>query len=350
MEVQDIYGDEEVFVDIDYEKADLLGLNVDTVGKAIRTAVSGKVISDVNLNNKEVDLVLRYQEPYRQDIADLSRVKVLGRNGHLVPLSSFVHFRKENGTPHIKRFDYKRSKTVTANIDTNVISSVEANALVKQEFAGLKQKYKDISLVFGGEEESTKESMESLWNALILSIVGIFALLVFLFNSYLRPLIILSTIPLGLVGFSVAFALHGRPISFLALIGVIGLGGIIVNSGIVLITFIDELRREMSFEFEDVLVKASGMRLRAVVVSSLTTISGLLPTAYGIGGSDAILVPMTLAMAWGLTSGTILTLVWVPCAYAILEDLQQYSRRRSHRIQRIFRRSYASSSEEGVSS
>ena len=133
----------------------------------------------------------------------------------------------------------------------------------------------------------------------------------------------MTTIPLGLFGFSVAFFLHSRPVSFLALIGIIGLGGIIVNSGIVLISFIDEMRAEGEMTLDEILVKASGMRLRAVFVTSLTTISGLLPTAYGIGGNDALLIPMTLAMAWGLTSGTVLTLVWVPAAYAILEDLTQ---------------------------
>ena len=133
----------------------------------------------------------------------------------------------------------------------------------------------------------------------------------------------MTTIPLGLLGFSVAFFFHQRPISFLALIGVIGLGGIIVNSGIVLISFIDQMKEEGKLELHQILVKASGMRLRAVLVTSLTTISGLLPTAYGIGGNDPILIPMTLAMAWGLTSGTILTLVWVPCAYAILEDFSK---------------------------
>ena len=322
--VQDVVGDDEIYVDIDYQRADLLGLDVNNVGNAIRAAISGKAVSDVNLNNKEVDLFVRLGKDYRQDVEDLGRLKVLGRNGHLIPLSAFAHFRKESGTPQIKRFDYKRSRTVTANIDSEVISAVVANQVVKDTFARLKNEYKDVSLVFGGEEESTKESMESLWSALLLSLIGIFALLVFLLNSFLRPLIIMSTIPLGLVGFSIAFAFHQRPISFLALIGVIGLGGIIVNSGIVLITFIEELRRDSKASLEEVLVQASGLRLRAVVVSSLTTISGLLPTAYGIGGSDAILVPMTLAMAWGLTSGTTLTLVWVPAAYAILEDFSKY--------------------------
>ena len=103
----------------------------------------------------------------------------------------------------------------------------------------LKAKYPDLSIVYGGEGESTKESMQSLFSALVLSLIGIFALLVFLFKSYLRPAIIMSTIPLGMIGASVAFYLHDRPISVLALVGVIGLGGIIVNSGIILISFID---------------------------------------------------------------------------------------------------------------
>ena len=124
------------------------------------------------------------------------------------------------------------------------------------------------------------------------------------------------------MGFSIAFALHGRPISFLALIGVIGLGGIIVNSGIVLISFIEKLKKEKpDAPLKDVLVEATGLRLKAVVVTSLTTVSGLLPTAYGIGGADEFIIPMTLAMAWGLMSGTILALLWVPCAYAITEDI-----------------------------
>ena len=322
--IQDIVGDDEVYIDIDYRKADLLGLDVNSVGNAIRTAISGRRVSDVNLNNKEVELFLRFKEDFRKNIKDLSQLKVLSREGHLVPLAAFTKFRKETGSPQIKRFDYKRSKTLTANIDTSKISAVEANGIVKKKFDEMRKEYKDVSLVFGGEQESTNESMASLQNALVLSLIGIFALLVFLFNSFLRPAIIMSTIPLGLVGFSIAFALHQRPISFLAMIGVIGLGGIIVNSGIVLITFIEELRNELDTSLEEILVKASGLRLRAVVVSSLTTISGLLPTAYGIGGSDAILIPMTMAMAWGLTSGTILTLVWVPCAYAILEDFDRF--------------------------
>lgn len=122
------------------------------------------------------------------------------------------------------------------------------------------------------------------------------------------------------MGVSIAFFVHQRPVSFLALIGLVGLGGIIVNSGIVLISFIETLREEKDQPLAQTLVEATGLRLRAVVVTSLTTVSGLLPTAYGIGGADEFIIPMTLAMAWGLVSGTVLALLWVPCAYAITED------------------------------
>ena len=199
-----------------------------------------------------------------------------------------------------------------------------ANKLLLDKFESLRSKYPESSIVFGGEGESTKESMSSLKDAMILALIGIFGVLVFLFKSYLRPLIIMTTIPLGLFGFAIAFYFHQKPVSFLALIGVIGLAGIIVNSGIVLISFIDEMRVEGKMSLEEILVKASGMRLRAVIVTSLTTVSGLFPTAYGIGGSDLMLIPMTMAMAWGLTSGTILTLAWIPCAYAILEDMMAF--------------------------
>ena len=323
LNIDDVVGDDEIFINIDYVKADQLGLTVNKIGNTIRTAISGRKISDVMLNNKKVDIFLRLVETSRKNIEDLKQIKILDKMGNLVPISSFTTFKKTKGSPQIKRFDFKKAKTLTGNVDEKIITAFEANNHLKNIYKELSKDYPNISLIFGGQEQNTKESMESLSQALVLSLIGIFALLVFLFKSYLRPIIIMSTIPLGLVGFSIAFYLHDKPISFLALIGVIGLGGIIVNAGIVLISFIDNMleSNEDNLTFVEILAKASSLRLRAVLVTSLTTISGLLPTAYGIGGTDEILVPMTMSMAWGLTSGTILTIIWVPCAYAIIEDI-----------------------------
>lgn len=320
IKVDDVISDDEVWVDINYAEANRLGLTVRSIGDAVKVAGAGVIASDVTLENKDVDLLLRFKAEDRKDIADLSKVQIMDIQGNLVPLSTVASFRTEAGAPFIKRYDFKRSKTLLGSVDETKITAVAANAKLLEEWKLIEDEHPAVSIKFGGVAESTNESMASLANALVLSLIGIFALMVFLFRSYLRPFIIMTTIPLGLLGFAVAFYLHSRPVSFLALIGIIGLGGIIVNSGIVLISFIDEMRAEGKLELEEILAKASRLRLRAVMVSSLTTISGLLPTAYGIGGADSMLIPMTLAMAWGLTSGTLLTLIWIPPAYAILED------------------------------
>ncbi|OFZ21291.1 MAG: hypothetical protein A2202_04290 [Bdellovibrionales bacterium RIFOXYA1_FULL_36_14] len=320
LKINDVRGNDEVFVDIDYQKASRLNLDVKQIGDSISAAVSGKVLSNVTLNNKKIDLMIRFDEDYKKNLEDLKKITIMTPLGELVPLEKVANFHVQEGTPHIHRFDYKRAKTLTGSIDDRIITSIVANQHLSSIFNEAIQSNPDVSLVFGGEEESTKDSMTSLKDALILSLLGITALLVFMFGSFLRPLIIMTTIPLGLFGFSISFYLHDRPMSFLALIGMIGLGGIIVNSGIILISFIDEMRKESDLPFEVILAKASAIRLRAVCVTSLTAVAGLFPTAYGWGGADAMLIPMTLAMAWGLTCATILTLLWIPPAYAIIED------------------------------
>ncbi len=336
IKIDDVFGEDEVQVDINPAKADRLGLSTFDIGSTVRTAIAGVPVTDVNINNRDVNYFVRLKPQQRKNLDDLTNLKIMNRQQKLIPLSRVARFTAEDPKPHIKRFDYKPAKTIAANVNDDIITSVAANAKALELFTSLQDKYKDVSFKFGGEGERTQESFESLMQALLLSLIGIFALLVFLFKSYIKPIIILTTIPLGLVGVSISFYLHQRPISFLALIGVVGLGGIIVNSGIVLISFIETLKKEKELPIAKILVQATGMRLKAVVVTSLTTVSGLLPTAYGIGGADDFIIPMTLAMAWGLVSGTILALLWVPCAYAITEDLSRFFEKCSLSVKKIF--------------
>lgn len=320
--IDDVIGDDEVTVEINYNRAAQVGLSLQDIGLSVRAAVAGVSLGDVNLNNKEVDYFVRYEDSDKRNLENLAEVKIPDRQGNLIPLGTVAEFRVKAGSPQIKRYDFKRAKTVTANLDDRVISSPKANELIKQEFDKISSNFKDVQMVFGGEAEKTNESMASLFAALILSVIGIFALLVLIFGSYFSPLIIMTTIPLGLTGVAIAFFLHQKDISFMSLIGVIGLGGIIVNSGIILISFIEQMRTESQLSLNDILVKASAMRLRAVLVTSLTTISGLIPTAYGIGGVDYFIIPMALALAWGLSTGTLFTLYWVPPAYALVESVR----------------------------
>ncbi len=326
LKVDDFVDADEVLVKIDYETADRLGVKVADIGNTIRTALGGIFVSDVTLNNKEVNLNVKFMDDYKEVTQDLQEIKVMDTKGNLIPLGRIAKFVKSPGTPQIKRFDFKRSKAVVGGIDEAKTTAFKVNSVIKKEWETLGIKHPEVSLVFGGVEESTQESMQSLFDALILALIGIFALLVFMFHSFLRPFIIMMTIPLGLIGFSVAFFLHGKPISFMALIGIIGLAGIIVNSGIVLIEFIEIARRE-GMALNEALVKASSQRLLAVVATAFSTMLGLFPTAYGIGGKDEMLIPITLAMAWGLASGTILTLIFIPPAYAIIEDWVNFLKR-----------------------
>jgi multidrug efflux pump subunit AcrB len=320
LKLDEIQGPDEVQVQLDYGKADRLGLSSKSVGNTVRTALTGTLISDVTLNNKEAKLNVKFGDVSKKNVEDLAQVKIMDSMGNLVPLSVIAQFKEVPGTPQIKRYDYKRAKTMTANVDNTIITSVQANQLVLESFKRHSATHPDVSYVFGGEQESTNESMASLANAMILALIGIYAIMVYIFRSFLAPGLIMTTIPLGLLGVSVAFYLHGRPVSFLAMIGLIGLAGIIVNNGIILIDFIEQMRAEGKLALKQILVKAPTIRLAPVMATSLTTMGGLFPTAYGIGGADAMLIPMTLAMAWGLTTGTILTLVWIPAGYAIIDD------------------------------
>jgi multidrug efflux pump subunit AcrB len=319
LKVDDVIDADEILVKLNYQGADQRGVSVSEVGNTIRTALGGVFISDVTLNNKEVNLNVKFLDNFRRTPEDLSKIKIMDRDGNLIPLGIIASFEPQKGSPQVKRFDFKRARTLTGSIDEKVTSAFEVNDVIKSKWQEMQIKYPEVSLVFGGVEESTQESMQSLFDALILAVIGIFALMVFMFHSFLRPFIIMMTIPLGFIGFSVAFFFHGKPVSFMALIGIIGLTGIIVNSGIVLIEFI-EIARKQGMPLEEALVKASSQRLLAVVATAFSTILGLFPTAYGIGGQDPMLIPITLAMAWGLTSGTLLTLVFIPPAYAIIED------------------------------
>tara|TARA_Y100000385_G_scaffold75583_2_gene76495 strand:+ start:2541 stop:5648 length:3108 start_codon:yes stop_codon:yes gene_type:complete len=322
----DVIGEDEIFINFDYEKINRLNLNIFDISNAVRTAIAGQIISDVTLDNEEVNLFIRFKYQKRRSLKDLENIIIFDKNQNLILLKDLANFEKKSGSAFIKRFDNQRSKTLIGDVDENIITPTVANNLVREAFEKYKNQFPGITVKFSGVEESTNESLQSLFAAFQLSLILIFAMLVLLFRSYFKPLIILSTIPLGFFGFSIAFYLHGKPLSFMAMIGVIGLSGIIVNSGIILVSYIGQLRDRVGQEksLPEILAYASSMRLRSVTVTSFTTIAGLVPTAYGLGGYDAILSPMTLSLLWGLSSGTILTIIWVPCSYIILQDIKNF--------------------------
>jgi multidrug efflux pump subunit AcrB len=321
-------GSEYLF-DLNDEVRSYLGLSVDQIGLNLRTALEGSASAKLTEFGKDFDLVVRYDEGSRNSLAELKKTEVFTPRGNLVPITSLGTFSEVDAPRIKKRFDFKNSITITSEVDNIKQTSASANARARESFARISQKFPLVSAIFGGEEESTNESLQSLGIALVLALFGIFATLVFTFRSYTQSLLVLSTIPLGLVGVFYSFTVIQRPLSFLAFIGVVGLSGVVINSAIILVDYIRELRGERpDLTEKDLLVEASVKRLRAVLATGLTTVVGLLPTAFGLGGYDAILVDITLALSWGMIIGTILTLIWVPSGFLVLSEFKSYVMRK----------------------
>jgi multidrug efflux pump subunit AcrB len=322
----EIAGAPEYQIIPNYDAMARAGLDVQTIGTALRTSLQGSVVSRMTADGREFDVRVRLNDK-RETLEAVKATRVRNRQGNLVPLLSVAKLVELQGPAIRRHFNSQRAITIFADTDTQVLTSVELNQKADKILKDLLAQNTDVTSVIGGEQESTNESVQSLFRAMILAVFAIFGILVFLFGSYSHSILVLSTIPLGLIGVSGAFYLHDRPLSFFALIGVVGLAGVVVNAAIVLVSYISELMTIDGMSLHDALARASAQRLRAVLATVLTTVGGLMPTAYGIGGYDSVLVPMTLALAWGLVSATILTLIWVPCGYAIIDDVKRLFQR-----------------------
>ena len=333
IENDEVRGGPEYRVVPNYVAMASMNLDTQTVGVALRTALQGAIASELSMNGDDFYLRIRYSDDQRATFQALKSTTIMEKTGKLIPLASLVRIEETEGPAVRKHYNFKRSITVSAGVVPTKITSMELNKKAKVITTELASQFPSVTSTFGGEEESTRESLTSLRQALLLALLGIFAILVLLFRSFLQSGLVLSSIFLGLVGVSWAFFLHGKPLSFLAMIGTVGLAGVVVNSAIVLVSYINDLRQENPHSsLESLLPMAASGRLRAVMVTSLTTVGGLLPTAYGWGGYERMLVPMTLALAWGLASGTLLTLIWVPCGYAIVEDWSRWWMKRLNPI------------------
>ena len=305
------------------EKRSLSQVNTDLIGLNLRTALEGSVVQELTENGRKFDLVVRFEDEDKSRLSSIEKISILNSRGTQIPLLSLGKFVDSEPPKTIRNYNFKRSITITSDVDNVNLTSATANKEAEKILLKLLPQFSDVTYVVGGEEESTNESLQSLVIALVLAIFGIFATLVFTFRSFSSPFLILSTIPLGLVGVFYSFTAVGRPLSFLAFIGVVGLTGVVINSAIILVDYINELKNEMKdTELVEVLVLATKRRLRAVLATGLTTVVGLIPTAFGWGGYDAILVDITLALSWGMIIGTVLSLFWIPSGYSLLISLR----------------------------
>jgi multidrug efflux pump subunit AcrB len=319
-------GNRQIKVIVDENKATKAYLTNSDIAFAIRCSFAGGVATTIKRTKaeKEIRVLVRLPKSERNNLDIFNKILVRNKFDNLIPLSSVAKIEYSRTLRSVKHLDGKRFISVTADVDNKNITSMKANSILKRKFKNLGLKYPGYTLHFSGENKETMESLISLFRAFAIAVLIIFLILATLFNSLSQPFIVMLTIPFALIGVVFAFLAHFEPLSFLALLGLVGLCGVVVNDSIVLVDFINRLRKTNPDESIYKVVKEAGtIRLRPVLLTTFTTVAGLGTVAYGIGGMDPFLRPMALAISWGLLFATFLTLIVIPCSYLIAEDFRR---------------------------
>lgn len=316
-------GKQQVAVDLNYDQLARLGLSVADVARTLRLAYDGETVTKVRYGDEEVKFRVIFDVNVRASNSALSKLLVPNNQGRLIQLDQVAKFRSEPGLANVRHFDRERTTTITADITKGVTTSLSVAEQVLARF-NVEKDWPNLQLQIGGEAEESQSSMTSLIVAFIAAIVGIVFVLMLLFNSIVQPLLVLMAVPFGLIGVIVAFVLHQESLGFVAMTGVIGLVGVLVNDSLILVNYVNQLREnDHGADLRRIIAKGTSVRLRPIIITSITTVAGLLPMAYGIGGTDPFMAPMALAMGWGIFLATPITLILLPCLMMIHDDIMR---------------------------
>jgi multidrug efflux pump subunit AcrB len=321
---------QEYKLSIDHDKLAELGLNVMDVAATIRTAYEGSIPFSIRKDNEDINYRIIMDKKYRGDMNFLLDLPIRNQQKKLVRLKKFAKIVNTESTLEINRHNNQRVFTIYSDLNSDNITAMEANKKIVSYFKNkLANKYKDVDLISGGEAQTSEESLKSLFSSFIIAVIGIYFMLTLLFNSFSQPIFVLSAIPFGLVGIIWTFFLHGQVFSFPALMGFIGLSGVVVNDSLIMVDYINKTSSEDQERnaFTERVLNGARTRLRPIILTTITTVVGLLPTVYGWGGTDFILIPMTMALGYGLAFATIITLFFVPCLTLIHYDFIQLTKK-----------------------
>lgn len=313
-----VYGKKELNLILDYEKLSAVGLTVEDVLQTIRLAFDGQVVTDYIEANKPIDIRVRLDKYGRGDPAFIKNLKIINRNGNIIPVHRFTSFKEQKSLSEIRHINGDRTTVVFGQLDNKDQTPASILAFAQKEFPSTK----DVQITFAGEPIENQKIFGSLGAAAVTAIFAVFIVISLILNSLFKPLIVMSAVPFGAVGIVFAVWTHGMPLSMFVVISLIGLSGIIVNDSLVMVFTISELLKSGKFSFEKV-IQGAVTRLRPVLLTTFTTVFGLLPTAYGVGGADPFISPMCLALMYGLLFGTLVTLVLVPILYGIGNDFKK---------------------------
>jgi HAE1 family hydrophobic/amphiphilic exporter-1 len=308
-------GHPEIQIFFDQERAAALGLTVKQISDQVVGKIRGQVATRYSWRDRKIDVLVRLSEEERQSISAVQDLIINPQSDRPVPLSSVAEIRIAEGPAEIRRADQERMALVQANLAYGDLGSavIEAEALL----AGIQLPY-GLSLKITGQSEEMEASFRSLLFALVLAVFLVYLVMASQFESLVHPFVILFSIPLAAAGVALALWLTDTRLSVIVFIGLIMLAGIVVNNAIVLVDLINKLR-ERGMERFNAIREAARLRLRPIMMTTLTTVLGLLPMALGLGEGSEMRTPMAVTVIGGLLTSTLLTLVVIPVMYSLLD-------------------------------
>ncbi len=323
--VHDVQHDQEAGkLEFRYELNDRgrqLGITQSQLADAVRSGYLGVEVVHVNWKAKRIPVRLIYPETVRRHSASLAELPVVQADGRTVYMGDVADISVSRGLNKIRRRDAQRMATITAEVDSSIITPLVATAQIKKEFTP-KVGEAGYELLFLGEKRDAEEAFAGMFKAMLISLVIIFFMLTALFKSLLDPCVVMITIPFGFIGVVIGHALFAYNLQFLSVVGMLALSGIIVNDSLILVDVIKRLRRE-GVERIEAILQAGNARARPIVLTTITTFLGVSPLIFFATGQTKFLAPMAVSLGFGLVFATTLILITLPCFYLIADDLRE---------------------------
>jgi len=308
-------------------EARTLGLTVDDLARQVYTGYYGNEALRLQRGRDDIRVKVRYTADERSRLSNLENIRIRTQSGLEIPLTSVADISFAPGYSTIRRTNGMRRVTVKAGVDTNKANANEIYAELSSEFfPGLEQKYPGLYLSLQGEKKKMKESFDSLQVGFPLALMGIFIIISTMFRSYMQTLVIMFTVPFGIIGAVAGHLAMNFDLSMMSIFGMVALTGVVVNDAIVLIERINENIAE-GMDFFGAIIKGGERRFRAIVLTTISTVGGLTPLIMETDLQARFLIPMALSIAAGVLFATVLTLVLIPSLLTILNDLRLVAHR-----------------------
>jgi multidrug efflux pump subunit AcrB len=310
-------------------EATTLGLTSSDIGRQLRYAFDGVTVQSFYQGSDEIDVRLMLKDQDRNSLATLYALPIILPSGRTVPLLELVEFSSRRGIDKFRSENGQLMVTVQADVDVGATNAnVVIDALKETTIPSLERQY-GVQISFGGTKADEEETLGEMLTGLALALVLIYIVLAWVFASYTWPVAVMFTIPFGLTGAVLGHVIMDRDLTILSLFGLFGLSGIVINNSIVLLSFYKDFRAQ-GMEPKAAVVEAACQRLRAVLLTSMTTIAGLTPILFEQSLQAQFLIPMAISIVFGLALGTLLILFVVPSMVLMLENLTALLTGRKH--------------------